>query len=153
MARRGAVFPLRILRKDPGYHNEIIKFFSPGRSAAGILRHCYPGRSDPAGQELQAPWCQEDNEQPNSLFLKLKIYLFHVYECFACMYYVCSSHACSACGAQKRAWGSPGVAVMEDCQPPCGCWEIKPCPLQDGRYSYPRTHLISPSFPFLLDVS
>lgn len=36
------------------------------------------------------------------LFLKICLFVFYVYECFACIYYMSTTHMCSACRGQKR---------------------------------------------------
>lgn len=60
------------------------------------------------------------------LFLNLR--LFYIHEHFAYTY-VCTTCMLGAYRAQNRALDSL-KRVMDDCEPPCGCWESNPYSLQ-----------------------
>ena len=51
-----------------------------------------------------------------------------VSECFTCIY-VSAAHACSILVGQEEGDGSPGIGVIDGCEPPDGCWELSQGPL------------------------
>ena len=57
--------------------------------------------------------------------------LFYVYECFAYMY------VCVPCvymippRRPEKDIKYPGTGVTDNCEPPCGCWELNLGPLQE----------------------
>ena len=34
-------------------------------------------------------------------------------------------------GGHNRTWDPPGTRVKDSCEPPCGCWELNLCPLEE----------------------
>ena len=52
--------------------------------------------------------------------------LFYVYKCLAYMY-VCTLCVClvSTEIRQRQGFGSSQIEVVDGCEPPCGCWELK----------------------------
>jgi hypothetical protein len=39
-------------------------------------------------------------------------------------------HLCNTLGSQKSVESS-GTGVTDSCEPPCGCWELNPEPLEE----------------------
>lgn len=63
-------------------------------------------------------------------FKRTFLYLFYVYEYFFCMY-VCIPCTCLVPEEFRKSVGSPESGVADDCEPPCGCWETNPGPLEE----------------------
>lgn len=52
-------------------------------------------------------------------FLKCSLYLFHRHWFFACKMSV------------VKVSDYSGIGGIASCELPCGCWELKPCPLEE----------------------
>lgn len=57
-----------------------------------------------------------------TFFLDFFEILFYVYECFACMHVYHVHVECS--WRSEQGIGFPGTAVIDDCEAPCGRWEL-----------------------------
>lgn len=59
------------------------------------------------------------------VYLSVCLFVFF----FKCIW-VFSLHIClcTMCGCR---FGSPGTGIPEGCEPLCGCWELKPHPLEE----------------------
>ena len=45
---------------------------------------------------------------------------------------MCLCTTCMQCPLQvEESVGSPGTGVTDSCEQPRGCWELKPCPLEE----------------------
>ena len=44
--------------------------------------------------------------------------------------------------------GSPGTGITDGCEPPCGCWESNPGPLEEQPVLLPTADLSSPILAF-----
>jgi hypothetical protein len=71
-------------------------------------------------------WCNEGERTKLDTRLVLVLFLFYVYECFACMY-VCVSYVHSAHRGPKRVSDPPRIGVPGDRE----CWELKPGSLEE----------------------
>lgn len=59
----------------------------------------------------------------------LKIYLFYAYECFAYTYKGVPYAYCAHRGPEEAS--GPLEIESDNCEPPCGCSELNPSPLQE----------------------
>lgn len=63
-----------------------------------------------------------------------------MYECFVLMY-VCAPcvHSRPHCPQRPVAglrFPGPGVIVDNECELPCRCWKLNPCPLEENAFLY-----------------
>jgi hypothetical protein len=83
-------------------------------------------------REIRNSWTIRDNEFPRKQHKDFfKVILF----CLSYFYFMYRS-ALFACMNVPNAWseehtGSPGTGVVDNCELPCGCWELNPGVLQE----------------------
>ena len=75
---------------------------------------------------MERYWC-ETEEVSLVGFLFTNYYLS---ECLVCKN-VCVPHVCLVPAKDRREWWIPGTRVTDSYEPPCGCWELNPGPLQE----------------------
>lgn len=78
-----------------------------------------------------------------TLFLKFFKYLLLFYESFVYIN-VCVSCTSLVLMKAREGVGSPETGVIESCQLPCGCWELKPCRLQEQHVLLTTSSVSSP---------
>lgn len=78
-----------------------------------------------ATKKIPEHFSQNNYSLQTPCFLKFHFYV--IFECSACMSYVCRYPR-----SPKEGTGSPGTGTMDDCDLSCGCWKTNPGPLQRG---------------------
>jgi hypothetical protein len=81
---------------------------------------------------------------PHPIYLLLKIYLFLFMSTFCLLTSVCTT--CVQC-LRRRGIASPTTGFRDGCEPPRGCWDLNPSPLEElpvllstGPFSWTWSH-------------